>query len=490
MPTVSGRADCGSGGILVIDAGSTSVRATVVDRDGRLTHTRRVPTPRRSPGPGLTEFDPDALAAAALDTARQVAADAGPVDAVGIANQRASTVVWHRDSGRPAGVGLGWQDLRTALDCLELQSEGLRLAPNQPATKAAHLIAASGAAPEDLCVGTLDSWLIRHLTGGAEHITDATNAAVSGLCFEDRVAWNPAIAERLGIPVESLPRITDSSGPLVVATELPGAPPVAGLAGDQQAALVGTGCVRRGDVKITFGTGGTLDMCLGPGDPPAETRGPSGTFPIVAWQAQGLVTWGLEAMMLSAGSCVEWLCELGLLDDPGDSSTIAAACDDTGGASFVPAQMGLGTPDWDFGARSAFSGLATTTGRAQLVRAVLEGVAHRGVDLLEAARTDSGLDPQEVVIDGGMSANATFVTALADAAQLPVRVAPELECTALGAGYLAGLGIGYWDSWDEVAALRRPRDVIQPRARLCRERWGEAKQSAARWHPDLSEVSF
>lgn len=474
----------------MIDVGSTSVRTAVVDASGHLHHTRRVPTPRHSPAPGLLEFDPVALAGAARRAAAATLEAAGKVDAVGIANQRASTVVWDRSSGDPAGPGLGWQDLRTALDCLTLQAEGLRLAPNQPATKAAHLIQGAGVPPEELCVGTLDSWLIWNLTDRTQHVTDATNAAISGLCLEDRVEWDLSVTGRLGIPAAALPTIIDSSGPLVEASALPGAPLISGLAGDQQAALVGAGCVRRGDVKITFGTGGTLDACLGPGEPPAEVRGPSGTFPIVAWQRRGQVIWGIEAMMLSAGSCVAWLCELGLLESPGDSDAVAAGCADSGGVSFVPAQMGLGTPDWDFGARSAFAGVTTATTPAQLVRAVLEGVAHRGVDLLEAARADSGLELAEPVVDGGMSANATFTQAFADAAGCAISVAPEIECTALGAGYLAGLGIGVWGDWDEVASLRAPRVTAEPRRSTDRAAWHEAKRRAAGWHPDLSAVSF
>ncbi|MDE0667626.1 MAG: FGGY family carbohydrate kinase [bacterium] len=487
---MDGRAASNSAGILVIDVGSTSVRTAVVDPSGRLRHTRRAPTPRRSPGPGLLEFDPVALAEAALGAAAATLQESGEVEAVGIANQRASTVVWDRATGEPVGPGLGWQDLRTALDCLALQGDGLRLTPNQPATKAAHLISTASAAPETLCVGTLDSWLVWQLTGGAEHLTDATNAAISGLTHLDRVEWDHATAERLGIPIAGLPQIRNSSGVLGEATALAGAPPITGLAGDQQAALVGAGCVRRGDVKITFGTGGTLDACLGPGDPPADIRGPSGTFPIVAWQQRGEVTWGIEALMLSAGSCVRWLCELGLIERPSDSEARAAACPDSGEASFVPAQMGLGAPDWDFGARSAFAGMTTVTGAAQLVRAVLEGVALRGADLLEAARADSGLELAAPVIDGGMSANAVFAQALADAAGCAIALAPEIECTALGAGYLAGVGIGLWDGWDEVASLRSPRGTVEPRRPADRARWRETKRQAAGWHPDLSAVSF
>ncbi len=478
--------------LLVIDVGSTSVRAAVVDEAGFLHHEHRIGTPHDIPAPGLAEFDPCAIASAARTAAEAALAAVPQVGAVGIANQRASTVVWDRRSGEPVGPGLGWQDLRTVIDCLALQSEGLRLAPNQPATKAAHLIAAAGDVPPgDLCVGTLDSWLVWNLTGGTKHVTDATNAAVTGLIHEDHVAWNPQVTERLGIPLRCLPRIVDSSGVLAEASDLPGAPPIAGLVGDQQASLVGAGCVRPGDVKITFGTGGMLDVCLEPGPaPPFAPRGPNGTFPIVAWQHAGRPTWGIEAMMLSAGSCVAWLCDLGLLEHPSESHLVAAGCEDTAGVVFVPAQLGLGAPHWDFGARSTFRGLTTGVGRAHLVRAVLEGVAHRGVDLIEAAAADSGYALAEPVVDGGMSANPTFVQALADAAGRRIRVAGEIECTALGAAYLAGLAVGTWESWDTVASLRAPRATFEPRTPLDREQWRHAVEGASAWHADLSTVSF
>ena len=477
--------------ILVIDVGSSSLRAAVVDAAGHLHHEHRIRTPRDVPAPGLAEFDPVAIASAAGAAAEAAMAAAPPVSAVGIANQRASTVVWDRRNGEPVGPGLSWQDLRTVIECLTLQSEGLRLAPNQPATKAAHLIAAAGDIPrEELCVGTLDSWLVWNLTGGAHHVTDATNAAVTGLVHNDRVVWDPAVSERLGIPDESLPRIVDSSGLLAEASTLPGSPPIAGLVGDQQGALVGAGCVRPGDVKITFGTGGMLDVCMGPGEPPPAPRGPNGTFPVVAWQQAGLPVWGIEAMMLSAGSCVEWLRELGLLERPADSHTVAAGCEHSAGVVFVPALGGLGAPHWDFGARGVFSGLTMGVERAHLVRAVLEGVAHRGVDLIEAAEADSGHHLAEPVIDGGMSANGTFVQALADASGRRIRVAGELECTALGAAYLAGLAVGAWEGWDQVASLRAPRAVFEPRSPLDREQWRRALRSASSWHEDLSAVSF
>jgi glycerol kinase len=243
--------------------------------------------------------------------------------------------------------------------------------------------------------------------------------------------------------------------------------------------------------KITCGTGGMLDVCVGPERPGFAVRGEGGCFPIIAWQRGGKVTWGLEAVALSAGTAVEWLRDdLGLIATAADSETVAAACDDAGGVFFVPALLGLGTPWWDFGARGTLVGLTRGSGRAEVVRAVLEGVAHRGADLLEAAEADAGLHVDALRIDGGMSANGVFLQALADAIGRPVEVSPELEATTLGAGYLAGLAIGTWADEEEVARAWSPRRVIEPRRVLDRERWKAAIDRARRWVPELSSLDF
>ncbi len=225
------------------------------------------------------------------------------------------------------------------------------------------------------------------------------------------------------------------------------------MAGDQQASLIGQGCTRAGLAKATFGTGGMLDQCVGAGRPAQAARGPAGTIPIIAWRRRGTITWGLEAIMLSAGTCVEWLRDdLGIIDSAADSAEVAARCVDTGDVWFVPALLGLGTPVWDFGARGTFVGLTRGSGRPELVRAVLEGVAHRGADLLEAAESDSGLPIASLRVDGGMSANPVFTQALADACGRPVELSPVLEATTLGAAYLAGMAVGTWSDEDDVAA--------------------------------------
>ena len=478
--------------VLVVDTGTTSVRAAVVRPDGTVDALARRTVPLSSPSAGFVEFDAGEMAQAALDVARRALAEGGPVEAVGIANQRASTVVWDRATGDPAGPGIGWQDLRTAGLCLALQSQGLRLPPTASATKLSVLldIADPGRA-RDLCFGTLDTWLAWTLSGGALHVTDATNAGVTGLVLGDCSGWDEAVLDVLRIPPSVLPRIVDSSGILGPALALDCAPPLAALVGDQQASLVGQGCTRPGLAKATFGTGGMLDLCVGPERPAFPVRGDAGCFPVVAWRRGGADTWGIEAVMLSAGSAVEWLRDdLGILASVEESDEVAVSVPHTDDVRFVPALFGLGTPAWDFGARGTLVGLTRGSGRAQIVRAVLEGIAHRGADLLEAAEADGGVTIPTLRVDGGMTANATFVQALADACQRPVEVAPVTEATTLGAAYLAGMAVGLWADEDEVADAWRASRVVEPRRRPDRERWRQAVARAAGAVPELSAVRF
>lgn len=460
--------------------------------DGSLHHVARRATPPSVPSPGLVEIDADALAAAALDAAAESLAAGGPVRAVGIAAQRASAVAWDADTGRALGPGLGWGDLRTAGTCLELQSDGLRLSPNESATKYAWLLDnLDPARRASTRIGTIDSWIAWHLSGGGLHVTDRSNAAVTGLLGDHAGTWRRDLLARLGIPEAALPRLVDSTGVLGEATVLAGSPPIAGIAGDQQASLVGQGCTRPGLAKATFGTGAMLDVCVGR-RPAFVTRGPGGCFPIVAWSRHGEVTWGVEAIMLAAGSAIDWLVEdLGALSSPAESETVAASVADTAGAAFVPALLGLGTPQWDFGARGALLGVSRGVGAAQLVRAVLEGVAHSGADLLAAAELDAGFTPATLRIDGGMSANSFFVQSLADTCARPVEVCRELEATTLGAGYLAGVAVGLWGSVEELADTWAPRTVVEPSgADPGRDRWRAALERAREWYPELTAVRF
>ena len=443
--------------MLVVDVGTSGVRAAVVRPDATVAHVHHRTVLPESPGPGLVEVDAGGYRRVrCVDVANAALADGGPVGGVGIANQRATTVVWERATGRPVAPGLGWQDLRTVGTCLALQADGLRLAPNMSATKLAAILDAvdpdrSLADAGALCFGTIDTWVAWTLSGGTSgdglHVTDPTNAAVTGLVRPGAddgttgggagdgetpgggaAGWlgvGRAVLDALRIPTAVLPRIVDSSGPVGEAAALPGSPTICGIAGDQQASLVGQGCTRAGLAKATFGTGGMLDLCTGPRPPTTLGRGPAGTFPIVAWQRAGTPSWGVEAVMLSAGTCVEWLRDdLGLLTSAEESATVAGACADTGDVWFVPALLGMGTPVWDFGARGTLVGITRGTGRPEVVRAVLEGVAHRGADLVEAAEADTGFAIETLRVDGGMVANDVFVAALADAVGRPVEVSP------------------------------------------------------------------
>ena len=478
--------------ILVIDVGTSGLRAAIVRPDATIAAEEHRPLLPASPEPGLVEFDASLMASTALELARSLLGQHGPVDAVGIANQRASSIVWDRATGEPVGPGIGWQDLRTVGTCLVLQADGIHVAPNASATKIHYLLdEADPDRTRDLCVGTVDSWLAWNLSEGAVHVTDASNAAVTGLLAGDASGWHGSVLEALRIPMGALPEVVDSSGIVGTASALDGAPPIAALIGDQQSSLVGQGCVAPGMAKITFGTGAMLDLHLGEQRPRFERQGDGGCFPIVAWRHGGVTAWGLEAIMLSAGTNVEWLRDdLGIIGSASESHDVASRCDTADGVVYVPALLGLGTPRWDYGARGTLLGLTRGSERPQIVRAVLEGVAQRGMDLVEAAETDAGLTIPTLRVDGGMSDNPTFLQALADATQRPVEVSPVREATTLGAAFLAGLAVGTWGSWDDIAATWAPRQTVEPAGSFDRDRWRVAVSRAAEWFPELSSLRF
>ncbi|MHB8287694.1 MAG: FGGY family carbohydrate kinase [Acidimicrobiales bacterium] len=519
------RYDPGIERILVLDIGTSGLRAAVVSEDARIIDVNYAACPPSLPAPGLVEFDPVKLAATAVELARSVLARSGPVKCVGITNQRASTVVWDRSTGEPVAPGIGWQDLRTVARCLELQASGVRLTPNASATKLSHLLdleraraGLTGLQSGDLCFGTLDTWIAWVLAGGpvpgvnspnfeqsrggAVHVTDWTNAAVTGLVSTATPGWDLDLLSVLDVPLAVMPKIVDSAGIVGEARALGTSAPIASLVGDQQASLVGQGCIHEGMAKITFGTGGMLDQCVGTRPPESVASnewGPNGTIPIIAWTRDGQLTWGIEAMMISAGAAVDWLCDgLGILASPADSQSAAASCNDSAGVWFVPALIGLGTPVWDFGARGAFFGLTRGSTAAHLARAVLEGVAHRGADLVDAAEADSHLAIDTIRVDGGMSANPVFLQALADATGRCVEVSPVTEATTLGAAYLAGVACGVWRDEEQTARLWSPGVVIEPdtspgapqHREEARANWFKARKAAEGTIPELSALHF
>ena len=414
--------------LLVVDVGTSGVRAAVVTPEDGAVHTHHREVLPSSPAPGLVEFDAVAMAEAVLAVARQAASEAGTIDAVGIANQRASTLVWDRATGEPVGPGLGWQDLRTVIDCLMLAGQGLRLAPNLVATKAAHLIKeADPDGTRDLCVGTVDSWVAWTLSEGSVHVTDSSNAALYGMLHRDQPIGTTSTSSILGIKRESLPTVVDSIGIIGNATALPGAPPIAGILGDQQASLLGQGCVRRraGQDHVRH----RRHARPVPRRPAHgfETQGTGGTFPIVtrsvgggsALGPRGGHVGGRHQRRVAPRRPADHLRRRRLPRPWPPSARPARAWPTCRPCS------GLGTPTWDYGARGALLGLTRGSGRPQIVRAVLEGVAQRAADLVEAAETDSGLAIPVLRVDGGMTANPTFLQALADATGRPSRSRPS-----------------------------------------------------------------
>ena len=484
--------------ILVIDVGTTSVRAALVTPEGKVRNLQQKRLHSISPTPGMLEFDASVLARDAIELGSTVAEEIGSVAAVGITNQRSTTVVWDRNTGEPVAPAIGWQDLRTVIRCIELAEQGYHTPPNASATKIESILdSADPDRKRDLCFGTIDSWIAWNLSNNDLHVSDLSNTAMTGLLDSNGAGWNSELLAALRIPKSILPTIVDTSGVIGIAGNIPGKPPITAMVGDQQASMVGQGCTTPGLTKITFGTGAMLDCCTGDSRPSFSYMGPDGgTIPIIAWQQDSIPTWGVEAIMLSAGSTINWLIDdMGILSTPNESDALARQCEGTGDVYFVPALMGLGSPVWDFGARGAFFGITSGTTKAQMIRAVLEGIAHRGVDLVEAAQMDTGFKIESIRVDGGMSRNATFVQSLADLSGRTVQVSAETEATTLGAGLLAGMAVGIWRDIDELGEVYKPALVAQPAIgeseRLARrERFLEARDRASRTIPELSELHF
>lgn len=479
--------------ILVIDVGTSGLRASVVRDDGSINYLQYESFAPLTPMPGLVEFDATLMRDAVLRVARASLREAGVVNGVGITNQRASTVMWDRQTAIPLGPALGWQDLRTVMECITARSEhNLLLAPNQTATKATWML--KNYAHSDsirVCIGTVDTWVAFVLSQGELFVTDHTNAAVTGLYDAQTQQWSTRALEIMGVDIEMMPRLVTSSGVVGVASALEGSPPIASLVGDQQGSLIGQGCINSGMTKITFGTGGMLDTFLGDVAPTSSNRLPGGTFPIVAYSDANGMHWGTEAIMLSAGTNIDWLCtDMQLIDSPEHSHDIASQVANSEGVVYVPALLGLGTPKWDYGARGTLLGITRGTTRAHIVRAVLEGIAHRGADMVEASESDSGVTIDRIRTDGGMSRNPTFIQALANASQRIVEVSPVTEATTLGAAYLAGVAVGTWKSLPDAVSTWKPAAQVSPNAVLDRDKWLSAISRSAGWIPELSSLDF
>jgi glycerol kinase len=448
--------------ILAIDQGTTSTTCLVCDQELRVLGRASNELPQHFPQPGWVEHDADEIwesvissAAAALDAAGVPASE---LEAIGITNQRETTVLWERATGRPVAPAIVWQDRRTAEECADLpfdlirERTGLVPDPYFSATKLRWLLARTSLPPERLAFGTVDSWLVWRLTGGDRHVTDRTNASrtmLAGLRTDD---WDAELLELLSIPREVLPDIVDSAGPIGEAELFGARVAITGMAGDQQAALFGQGCLEPGDAKATYGTG--VFVLVHDGEH-------TGLPPHGLLRTACVGGFALEGSVFIAGAAVQWLRDgLGVLESSEQSAGLAASVPDTGGVHFVPALAGLGSPWWRPDARGLISGLHRGTRREHLVRAALEGIAFQVRDVLDAAGAAAG--SATVRVDGGATANPVLMQFQADILQRPVEVAAEREATGIGAAGLACLGAGVWTGPEPVRDLRRTSERYEP----------------------------
>jgi glycerol kinase len=456
--------------VLALDQGTTSSRAIAFGRDGQVLASAQQEFRQIFPRPGWVEHDADEIWRTQRDVAAQALAQSGlaapEVAAIGITNQRETTVLWDRTSGRPVANAIVWQDRRTASRCDALRQAGheplfaartgLLLDAYFSGTKLAWLLdnipgARERARRGELAFGTVDSWLTWQLTGG-EHVTDVSNASRTLLFDIHRLEWDDELLAILDIPRAVLPRVVDSSATIApTACEgLPRGIAIAGIAGDQQAALFGQACHRPGMAKNTYGTGCVLLMHTG--SAPAASR--NRLLSTVGWRRGGRTAYALEGSVFIAGAAIQWLRDgLGLIARASDIDALAASVPDSGGTYFVPALSGLGAPYWDPHARGTIVGITRGTTRAHLARATLDAIAFQSAELIEAMAQDSGLALTELRVDGGATASNLLMQMQADLLGVPV-VRPRItETTALGAAYLAGLAVGFWRDEQEIAAL-------------------------------------
>jgi len=482
--------------ILAIDEGTTSTRALVFDLSGSIVASEGAPLTQSYPEPGWVEHDASEIWARTVACMRTVADRVGAarIAAIGITNQRETVVFWDRATGEPLAPAIVWQDRRTAPLCEALKAEGLEaevqaktgllLDPYFSATKIAWALrnwpaVAAAASAGTLALGTVDSYLLFRLTDGRVHATDATNAARTLLMDLAACAWDDALVARFGIPRAALPEIVDCAGVLGDTSILGRAIPVSGCAGDQQAATIGQGCLDRGQVKATYGTG-TFVLAQAGAMPPASADRLLST---VAWRLGGEAAYALEGSIFTAGSAVQWLRDgLGLIASAAETEALARSVADNAGVHFVPALAGLGAPYWRSDVRGTITGLTGGATRAHLVRACLEAMGQQTADLFDAFAAD-GVRPAGVRVDGGMVANDWVCQDLADMLDLTVERPRIIETTAMGAAMLAGLGIGLFPSLAAAQTMWQADRVFTPQLgeaerRSRREAWAHAVRQA------------
>ena len=470
--------------ILAIDQGTTGSTCLVFDGEGQIAGRAYSEFTQHFPKPGWVEHDATEIWEVTRRVGGEALADAGiggaDLAGIGITNQRETVVGWDRATGEPIHHALVWQDRRTAGRCAALREAGhedlvrertgLVLDPYFAGTKIEWLMQNVEGA-ERAAFGTIDSWLVQRLCG--VHITDLSNASRTMLLDIRTGAWDPELCELLGVDPDSLPEPRGSAEVYGTTTEFGGEVPVAGIAGDQQAALFGQACHAPGDAKNTYGTGSFVLLNSG-SEPPPAAEGLLGT---VAWGIGGETTYALEASVFVTGAAVQWLRDgLGLISTAAETEELAASIDGNDGVYFVPALTGLGSPYWDPYARGALLGLTRGTGRAQIARATLEAIAYQTVDAVRAQEAASGEALSELKADGGATVNSWLMQFQADALGVAVVVPEIAETTALGAAYLAGIAVGEWDA-AEVAGMWRERATYEPRISA-----DERESLLARWH--------
>ena len=488
--------------VLALDQGTTSSRAIVFDHGGSIRALAQREFRQIYPQPGWVEHDPTEIWASQSGVMAEVLAKAGiaarDIAAVGITNQRETTLLWERATGRPVANAIVWQDRRTAPDCdalreaghapLIARKTGLVVDAYFSGTKLKWLLdhvpgARKRALAGELAFGTVDSWLIWNLSGGAAHVTDASNASRTMLYDIHRGGWDEELLELLEIPRSVLPKVVPSSGVCAEATVRDARVPIAGIAGDQQAALFGQACLEPGLAKNTYGTGCFLLLNTGVNAVASKNN----LVSTVAWRREGTTQYALEGSVFIAGAVVQWLRDgLKLIGSAPEVEALAASVPDNGGVYLVPAFAGLGAPHWDAYARGSIFGLTRGATGGHLARAALESIAYQSAELVQAMESDAGIRLSELRVDGGATTNDLLMQFQADVLDVPVIRPKVAETTALGAAYLAGLAVGYWRNAADVAANWQVERRFDPamsrdRAAALMAGWSKAVGRAKRW---------
>lgn len=490
--------------ILAFDQGTTSSRALLFDHKGNIRSVAQKEFQQFFPKPGWVEHDPNEIWSSQVSVAAETMSKLGinglSLQAIGITNQRETAIVWDRKTGQPVYNAIVWQDRRTAPFCDELKDRGLANKIREKTglvidayfsgTKVKWILdhvegAREKAEKGELAFGTVDSWLVWKLTQGRTHITDITNASRTMLYNINTLDWDDEMLELMGIPKSMLPRVASSSEVYdnTNTTFFASKVPIAGIAGDQQAALFGQMCTEEGMVKNTYGTG--CFILLNTGEKPFFSK--NNLITTIAWQINGKTTYALEGSIFIAGAVVQWLRDgLKIIKNSSEIEALASQVEDSGDLYFVPSFTGMGAPHWDQYARGLMVGISRGTSRAHIARAALEGIAFQAMDVMHVMKLDTGMKIKELRVDGGASANNLLMQFQADILQTTVIRPKVIETTALGAAYLAGLATGFWKDTEEIHQQWQPEKQFEPtmadsKVMTIKRKWADAVKRAKSW---------